>query len=482
MKVTRRELFAVVAYATAAVTFWVSTVVNSIDPAWTIGLELLFWTALAALCYSYAGYPILVWLLSKTVAERQHNSLTYREEDLPQVTVLIVACNAEHHIRERIANVFACDYPGDRLEVLVASDGSTDATVSLVSLIRSLEHPQVRVLDFSQRRGKAGTLVDAVRQATGDVIVFTDATNQFERHSIRNLVRHFTDERIGIAVGRVSPVNERGEPVESLYWRFEMLIRRAEMRLGIMLGANGPLYAIRRNLFVKPKRPVINDDFVLPILTHLQHRCGIVHDETAQVRMLSSGGFASEFRRRCRIGAGAWQCLPVLSDLFQWRHAKQAAAFASHKLLRWIGPFLLLILLGSSSLLAANPLYRLLFALQVALYTLAAVGVYLPNSGYAARAVRVCSSFAVLNLALLAGFVRWVRQPHNVVWNPTMRPIPVKTPVMARTLPLGATASSSRTRSTSTNGDAVHAGVRNSTVRRPFRNRVRQRNSRLPLN
>jgi len=406
-------------------------VVDSIQPVLTTSLVFLFWSSLAVLCYNYAGYPILVFLAAKLFPADERRSATSSQEHLPRVTVLIVAYNAEHHIQERIRNVLACDYPHDRIEVLVASDGSTDATVSLVD---ALDHPHVRAVAFSERRGKTRTLVDAVQQVTSDVILFTDATNQFEQNSIRHLVRHFADPQIGIATGKVSLIDERGKPVESVYWKIEMMIRRSEMRMGIMLGANGPIYAIRRDLFVEPKGPVINDDFVLPMLAHLRHGCGIIHDETARAYMLSSGGLASEFQRRCRIGAGAFQSLPVLSEMLRWRHAKHAIAFTSHKLLRWIGPFLLVVLLVTSLSLSANPVYRLFFWTQAGAYLLAVVGLFAPNRGHIAGLARIASSFLILNVALLAGFFRWVGKPHNVVWNPTVRPVLGKTSMVQREL------------------------------------------------
>lgn len=398
----------------------VNIVVASIEPVLTASLILLFWSAFAVLCYSYAGYPVLVYLASKFCPPQQRYIAPQAQPSLPRVTVLIVAYNAEQHIHGRINNILACDYPADRIEVLVASDGSTDATVRIVE---AFQRPQVRALAFFHRRGKSKTLVDAVRHIESDIILFTDATNRFDGQAIRHLARHFADPHVGIVTGKVALIDERGDPMESLYWNMEMMTRRSEMRLGIMLGANGPIYAIRRELFVAPKCPVINDDFVLPILTHLRHQCGIVYDETAKAYMLSSGGLLSEFRRRCRIGAGAYQSLSVLRELFQRRHLKQAAAFISHKLMRWMGPFLLVVLLSSSVYLAALPAYRLLLWGQAAAYLIAVIGLFVPNRGHAPRLARVAASFLVLNLALLAGFFRWLGQPQNVVWNPTVRPV-----------------------------------------------------------
>ena len=390
------------------------------DSVATSTLTLLFWLSLAALLYNYVGYPVLVALAARLFPAKKPSTTSLHQDDLPHVTVLIVAYNAEQHIRQRIENVLACEYPSDRIDILVASDGSDDATVQTVE---ALNLPHVRAIEFAERRGKTRTLVDAVRKVDSDVVLFTDATNRFEHSAIRNLARHFTNPDIGIATGRVSLINELGEPVESTYWKMEMMIRRSEMRLGIMLGASGPIYAIRRSLFVEPQRPIINDDFVLPILSQLRHGCGTVYDESACATMLSSGGLASEFRRRSRIGAGAFQSLPELSRLFRWRHARHAVAFVSHKLMRWIGPFLLVTLMATSLALSSHPFYHLCFRMQAVGYCVAVIGLMVPRRGRAAQLARIAGTFLVLNLALLTGFFRWIGHPQNVVWDPTARPV-----------------------------------------------------------
>ncbi len=380
---------------------------------------ILFWTSLAGLGFSYLGYPLIIYLAARRRGTADCRDARSAVEDLPDITVLITAHNAERHIGDRIANLRACDYPRDRLTIVVASDGSTDGTVRAV---QRLADPRIQAISFQQRRGKAVTLVDAVRQLRSDVVVFTDASSRFDRDTLRQLARHFADPRIGLAAGHVTIVNERGLPSESLYWRSETMVRRSEARLGIMLGASGAIYAIRRRWFVEPPCPVINDDLVLPVLTHLRHGCRFVFDETARAYVSSSGGLAGEFRRRCRIGAGAFQCLPALRELFAWRHAGQALAFAAHKLLRWTCPFLLVALVATNLALASSCPYRGFLYLQGVAYLLALCGLIAPRRGRLARVAHLASSFLVMNLALLAGFFRWLVDPRNVVWNPTPRP------------------------------------------------------------
>ena len=251
--------------------------------------------------------------------------------------------------------------------------------------------------------------------------MLTDATTQFERSALRKLAGNFADPMVGIVAGKVSIVDELGLPSESMYWRTEMMIRKCESQLGIMLGASGAIYAIRRDLFVPPTRPIINDDVVIPMLVHLKHRCQIVLDTTARAYSSNTGGMRDEFQRRCRIGAGGFQCLPELRDLWTWRNRASAAAFVSHKLIRWICPFLLVAALASNFALASESVYSVFLAIQLVAYALAAIGFVAPGQGIAIRVARIATSFVVMNTALGIGFSRWLLNPNNVIWAPTQR-------------------------------------------------------------
>lgn len=393
-------------------------------------LPITFWTAVALVVYTHCGYPLLIAAAARLAAPRDRRRPRAQADAAPTVTVLIAAYNAAQHIDARIDNLLACDYPRARLRILIASDGSTDATAERV---RERQDPRVTVAEFPERRGKAATLADAVEHIASDVVVFTDASTCFQPDSLWRLTRHFADPAVGIVTGKAGIVDATGEPIEAIYWRQEMRVRRCEARLGILLGASGAIYAIRRSIFVAPLRPVINDDLVLPMLAHLEHGGRFIFDESARAYVSHTGGLRQEFRRRCRIGAGAYQALTVLSPLLNPRHIRHAFAFVSHKLLRWLCPFLLLLAAGSNLGLLGHPLYDLLFGTQAILYTMAALGVVIPGCGPAARLMRLMTSFCAMNLALLAGFFRWVSDSQNATWNPTPRPHPAAIPLAAHT-------------------------------------------------
>ncbi|MCC6509020.1 MAG: glycosyltransferase family 2 protein [Pirellulaceae bacterium] len=389
-------------------------------------LTIVLWTSLAGVCYSYAGYPLLIFASARIARRWAANAgqpvlfnVEPTETELPNVTVLIAAYNAGEQIRQRIQNLLDCDYPAERLQILIASDGSSDDTVRLVC---EFGQANVSVVPFEQRRGKTCTLVAAVENVSSEVIVLTDASTQFETMAIRRLAKHFVDPAIGIVAGKVAILDELGCESESLYWRSEMMVRLAEAELGLVLGVSGAIYAMRRKLFGAPQRPTINDDMVLPMLAHLNHRCKFVLDESALAYAVSSGGLRTEFRRRCRIGAGGFQSLSVLSGLLSVQHIYQAAAFVSHKLLRWMCPFLLILILACNVGLLVMPGYQRLLWIQGTAYLLAVIGLFAPNCGPIARFARTASSFLVMNLAILTGFFQWLVDANQVVWNPTPRP------------------------------------------------------------
>jgi len=386
-------------------------------------LSVLFGLSLMGIFYAYVGYPILIcamaWAMERWGKSNVPDSLpAVSESDLPEITVLISAYNAEQHIGDRIENLLCCDYPADRLKILVATDGCTDRTADIV---RDLNTENVTLFEFTDRCGKSRTLARAMQEISNGVVVFTDASTQFDSSALRSLAGNFVDPSVGFVAGKVSIVDEHGLPSESMYWRSEMMVRQCEAQMGIMLGVSGAIYAVRRELFVEPTRPIINDDMVLPMLVHLKHRCRFVIDTTARAYASNTGGMRAEFQRRCRIGAGGFQSLRELRDLWSWKNRITAAAFVSHKLLRWICPFLLIIAFVSNVALLSESIYSVFMMIQLAAYTMAMIGFVAPEGGIVIKVARIATSFIVMNVALGIGFVRWIFQPDNATWVPTPR-------------------------------------------------------------
>ena len=345
--------------------------------------------------------------------------------DLPSVTILIAAFNAEKSIRERIENLLNCDYPVDRLAIVIASDGSTDETVHLA---KETNAPNLTVLDYKERRGKAETLARSFVQIKSDIVLFTDVTSHFATGAIKNIARHFIDSSVGVVSGRVCMLTEDGQSTEGLYWRMESAVRVSEARLGVMTGVSGAIYAIRRSLIVAPDRPTINDDMVFPILAKHDHRCKYVLDNEAVAEVVVPRGIKNDFRRRRRIGLGVFQSLPIIWRVVFASDKLSAFCLVSHKILRWTVPFLLCILFVSNFYLYPMSFYKVLIWLELATIACAILGLRREASSSSSSARlwnRLCgiaTSFYCMNLALLLGFFDCLFRSKKVIWEPTARP------------------------------------------------------------
>ena len=334
-------------------------------------LTAVFWLSAGLVFYAYAGYPVLIWLLSLR-AGRPAGGPVVDDADLPSVSLLIAAYNEEEVIGGQVRSALALDYPREKFEVVVGSDGSTDGTAAAV---RRHADPRVRLLDYTRRRGKASVLNSAVLELEGEIVVLSDANTRIDPGAVRRLVRWFRDPAVGAVCGRLVLTDPRtGRNVDGIYWRYETFLKRCESRLGALLGANGAIYAIRRSLFEPIPPGTIVDDFVIPLLARLRTGCAIVYDGEAVAREETPPDVGSEFHRRARIGAGGFQSIGLLWRLLDPRQGWVAFTFFSHKVLRWTCPFCLVGLAVSNVLLAGQPLYRALLLGQVAFYLTALLG------------------------------------------------------------------------------------------------------------
>jgi cellulose synthase/poly-beta-1,6-N-acetylglucosamine synthase-like glycosyltransferase len=371
----------------------------------------VFWISAILIAFAYAGYPLLIHGLSR-IRRRTHA----RRDVLPRISLVVPAYNEARVIEAKIANCVALDYPRDRLEVLVASDGSTDGTAE--HLNRAANAGLIRSFIYAERRGKASVLNDLVGSASGDVIVFSDATSMLAPESLRALASNFADAHVGCVSGVYRVVRARGgritlEP-ESAYWRYETFIRQSESDLGTMLGAHGSMYAIRRDLYERLDSRVINDDFVIP-LTILLKGFKCIYEPRA---IASEEGSEMEgFSRRIRIMTGNVQQLFLLLQRPMWS-GRPLLLFQllSHKALRLLIPFLLVSVYVSNAILLESVGYRVAFAAQTVFLAAALAGVSarmrVIGRAFIAAPYYVC----MLNAAALLGLYRTLGQGGTVAW------------------------------------------------------------------
>ncbi len=380
--------------------------------------EWLCWSCLFVVVAAYAGYPILIFLLSRLFGRRP-NPLGAEASELPFLSLLIAAYNEELDIEARLLNALALDYPREKLEIVIASDGSTDRTNEIV---RRYAAQGVRLLAYPANRGKTTVLNESVPQLRGEIVLLSDANTDMAPDAARRLAAWFRQADVGVVCGRLVLVDPwSGRNVDGLYWKYETFLKKCESRLGALLGSNGAIYAIRKHLFPAVRPGTLIDDFVIPLDAKLRSGCRIVYDARAVAREETPPTIRAEFRRRIRIGAGGFQSIGMLWPLLSPACGWVALTFLFHKILRWTCPFFLLGALVANLFLLGEPLYNALFAGQLGFYALAVLGHWLPARPRWLRYLRLPTMFVTMNAALFLGFFRWLLRPQTGTWTRTDR-------------------------------------------------------------
>jgi cellulose synthase/poly-beta-1,6-N-acetylglucosamine synthase-like glycosyltransferase len=379
-------------------------------------MDLLFWCLVGIIAYTYAGYP-LVALAAGTVLRRR-----VRKEisESPSVSVIVAAYDEADGIQDRIRNLLESDYPKDRLEIVIASDGSTDRTVELAS---SIDERRVRVLDLP-RRGKAAALVAGAAQARGEILVFTDANTVFHRAALRALVSNFADPDVGGVAGHttylVGEATESAGRGEGLYWRYDTWLKQLETMTGSVVSAHGGMHAMRRELFRGVEDPAVTDDFAISTSVVAQGK-RLVFEPAAlgfEQPMASTG---SEFNRRVRLMTRGLRGILLRRELLNpFRSGFYAVAFASRKVLRRVLPLTFPLLLIASLALASDGMAYALFAAgQVLVLAAAALGWALGRTPAGRSPVLyVPFFFAMANLASVAALWNVARGRRVERWTP----------------------------------------------------------------
>lgn len=391
-------------------------------------MDATLWIAavgLAVPLYSYVAYPVVLFLMAALVQTgrdawfllRRHERRS-RTRETPAVSIVIAAYNEEGVIAATLERCLASDYPAELLEVVVGLDGCTDGTAEVC---RRFAARNVRVLVFADRRGKTRVLDECVRRAKGDVLVLTDANTLLQPDAVRQIMRHFPDERIGAVCGELRLRTAQGTPAdEGAYWHYEVVLKMLESRVDSVLGANGALYAVRRELFPQLPRDYVTDDFVIPMKVRTAGR-RVIYDPEAVATEPAVSGSADEFRRRMRIGAGNWQALGACWPLLLPWKGFVSFAFWSHKVLRWFTPFLLVAALAASLFTSDHPFGLALLAGQLLFYGTAATGGLLCAIGLPAGPLRLAWYFVLLNVALGVGMVKGMAGAQKAAWQRTAR-------------------------------------------------------------
>lgn len=385
-------------------------------------LSWILWTSVGSIFYTYAGYPLLLSAFARLAGRRSSEEPAFRDADLPTATLIVAAYNEQDAIARKLENSLSLEYPFGRLQILVAADGSSDGTTGIV---RSFAQRGVDMSYRSGREGKAAAINHAVAQARGEVIVFSDANNDYDPNAIRELARPFADPTVGGVVGAKHVFVGDGplSDSEGLYWRYESYVRRMESSLGSCTGAVGEIFAIRRDLFESLPKDIVCDDFYMAARL-LRRGYRVVYRPEAKSRERISVSATDERKRRAKIVAGRYQAIALAHRLLPIRRPLLAWQMLSHKFMRPFVPFAMAAALIANVLLATTPSrgYRLLLAGQLGFYSLAALGAYVRSDTKIARLLYLPTFLVQSNLAAFMGLYRYLAERETMhLWERVAR-------------------------------------------------------------
>jgi cellulose synthase/poly-beta-1,6-N-acetylglucosamine synthase-like glycosyltransferase len=378
-------------------------------------MATLFWSSLFFIFYAYLGYPLLLMLLSVI------KSRPVKKGDVtPSVSLIITAHNEEARIREKLENTLALDYPRERLEIIAASDGSTDETDTIV---QSHESRGVRLVRAAQRNGKEAAQKLAVQAASGEVLIFSDVATILESNAIRNIVKNFADPTVG-CVSSVDKIIDAAGKVsgEGAYVRYEMLLRNLETRANTLVGLSGSFFAARREV-CQNWQPELQSDFNT-LLNAVNLGLRGVSDQESIGYYKTIADETKEYERKVRTvlrGIAVFmKSLPMLNPfrygLFSWQ-------LLSHKLCRWLVPFAMLAaFFSNATLIYSSPFYLCLFVLQCAGYGIAIQSIWIKRSSQNPL-LKFSTYLVIVNLSILDAWFRYCRGERVVLWNPSQREV-----------------------------------------------------------
>jgi len=373
-------------------------------------VEIVLWLSMALIFYTYAGYSLLVMALATV-----KNNPVKKSDIEPTVTVLITAYNEEKSIRQKLKQTLSLDYPRGKLDIVVASDGSTDGTDNIV---REFGGQGVKLARVEGRVGKTETQNQAVKQATGEIIIFSDATTTYEHTAIKKIVRSYADPTVGAVSGRYEYRNPTGASIgvgNILFWKYENYIKNSQTKIKTVTGCCGCIYSIRRDLY-EPLPGDIISDLVEP-LKIVEKGYRISFEPEAVAYEETTERTSEEFNMRVRVITRGMRGLMYMKSLFNpFRHGFVSFQLFSHKVLRWCVPLFMVLILIANALLLGSDFYNVLFVMQLVFYGLALIGYFGEKIKVRNKIFSVPLYFIAVNSASVIAMLRIFRGYKAVTW------------------------------------------------------------------
>lgn len=376
-------------------------------------VTIIFWITLGLIIYAYGGYALSIFALSLFV----RNPIKIKEGYEPFVTFLITAYNEEKDIAKKLENTLSLDYSQDKLEILVASDGSTDRTDQIVRDY-SKKDSSIKLLRVEGRVGKTETQNQAVKAAKGEIIIFSDATTDYKKDAIRKIVRNYADPAVGAVSGRYNYVTENGSAMgiaAIFFWDYENFIKSCQTRIKTITGCCGCIYSVRKALYEPLRRDIISD--LVEPLKILEKGYRIVFEKEAIAYETTTEHTSEEFKMRTRVITRGMNGMLYMHNLLNpFKYGFVAFQLLSHKVLRWLIPVLMILLFLSNAFLLGHWFYNLVFILQVAFYLFALVGWFVDWYGKKTKIFSMPLYFCVVNIASLISLFNIIKGEKKAVW------------------------------------------------------------------
>jgi len=385
---------------------------------------IVFWIGLFVIVYTFVGYGFVLFLLVSIKRFFKKLFIFRVDADLPTVSILIAAYNEEVLIEQKIDNTLALDYPSEKLQIIIVTDGSTDQTAAKVS-----RYSSVSLLHSNDRAGKMAAIKRAMPFVEGQVILFTDANTFLNKAAVKELVKHYQNNRVGAVAGEkrihVEEAADASSAGEGFYWKYESLLKRWDYELYSNVGAAGELFSIRTELYEPVESDTIIDD---PMIAMRIAEKGfiIAYEPGAYAVETASENAKEELKRKIRIAAGGIQSIVRLKKAANpFYYPVLTFQYISHRVLRWtITPLLMIMVFVLNGLIvfqANSLLYLILFLGQLFFYLLSLAGYYFENINIRVKALFVPFYFCMMNYAVLAGILRYFRKNQSAAWEKSRR-------------------------------------------------------------
>ena len=384
-------------------------------------VEFVFFLVLYLLIHSYLVYPISIFIFGSITKKNIIRDPNY----LPEITIIISVYNEENVIENTLRQFLKTDYDHTKIQFVIGSDQSTDNTNNIIDSLKN-EIPNLEFIRFNERRGKSRVLNDLIKCAKGEILIFSDANTIYSPDAISKLVSYYSDNNVGGVSGRLLLLDhekafESGN-LESKYWGIENWIKENEGKLGYLIGANGGIYSIRKDLFIPiPTDSPVADDFLISLKILEQNKL-FLYEKTAIAREEIASDIKIEYKRRIRNNAFDLASIKYIKELLKPRFGIISYALWSHKIIRWFTPLLLIILsILNLYLVFFNIFFLYLFFLQIAFYLSACLGFISKKLGINLIFLTMCYYFVYMNIGLLLGIIRFLRKKQTAFWQSTAR-------------------------------------------------------------